>query len=278
MVDGEELDADAQRLVASPRARASRAALVVERGQPVDALDRAGRRPLGELLLERLGRRARRRSRAPRRRAWRAAWRAPWPTPPPSGIRTTRLPSPSATPVSTQTSSGGRRTGTGTRRGKPSCSDCASAVAVSPAELSSAARRSGLGGVGASARASGAVAHEADDVVQRRVVAQLQRVVALDPVGLADRREHLGLLDRVDPQVGLEIEIHVEQVRRDSPSARPPSPAPAPRHRPPAAGAQRPAPRARPPARPAAAAARRSRCPRRARGRGRTPTTWLSVG
>ena len=55
---------------------------------------------------------------------------------------------------------------------------------------------------------------EADDVGQRRVVAQLQRVVALDPVGLADRGEHLGLLDRVDPEVGLEVEVQVEHLGR----------------------------------------------------------------
>ena len=51
-------------------------------------------------------------------------------------------------------------------------------------------------------------------MVEGRVVAQLERVVALDPVGLADRGEDLGLLDGVDPEVGLEVELHVEQVGR----------------------------------------------------------------
>ena len=51
-------------------------------------------------------------------------------------------------------------------------------------------------------------------MVEGRVVAQLERVVALDPVGLADRGEDLGLLDGVDPEVGLEVEVHVEQVGR----------------------------------------------------------------
>ena len=67
---------------------------------------------------------------------------------------------------------------------------------------------------GARRRGAGALVDEGDDVVQGRVVAQLQRVVALDPVGLADRGEDLGLLDRVDPEVGLEVEVHVEQVGR----------------------------------------------------------------
>ena len=53
----------------------------------------------------------------------------------------------------------------------------------------------------------GAVADEADDMVEGRVVAQLQRVVAFDPVGLADLGEQLGLLDGVDPQVGFQVEV-----------------------------------------------------------------------
>ena len=56
--------------------------------------------------------------------------------------------------------------------------------------------------------------HELHDVAQGRVVAQLERVVALDRVCLADRGEHLGLLDGVDPEVGLEVEVGVEQVGR----------------------------------------------------------------
>ena len=45
-------------------------------------------------------------------------------------------------------------------------------------------------------------------------VAQLEAVVAGDPVVLADRGEDLGLLDRVHPEVGLQVEVDVEQVRR----------------------------------------------------------------
>ena len=55
---------------------------------------------------------------------------------------------------------------------------------------------------------------EPDHVVEGRVVAQLQGVVEGDPVGLADGREHLRLLDRVDPQIRLEVEVHVQQIRR----------------------------------------------------------------
>ena len=76
-----------------------------------------------------------------------------------------------------------------------------------PGRRAGSARRGGRCG-------AGALVDEGDDVGQGRVVAQLQRVVALDPVGLADLGEDLGLLDRVDPQVGLEVEVHVEQVGR----------------------------------------------------------------
>ena len=51
-------------------------------------------------------------------------------------------------------------------------------------------------------------------MVERRVVPQLQRIVPFDPIGLADRRKHLRLLDRVDPQISLEIQVHIEQIRR----------------------------------------------------------------
>ena len=65
---------------------------------------------------------------------------------------------------------------------------------------------------GSAAGATGVVAGvrsrtKRDDVVERRVVAQLQRVVACDPIGLTDLGEQLGLLDRVDPQIGLQVEI-----------------------------------------------------------------------
>ena len=92
--------------------------------------------------------------------------------------------------------------------------------------------------------ALGALVDEGDDVVERGVIAQLQAVVTLDPVRLTDAREHLRLLDRVDPQIRLQIQIHVQQIRRitrllrhdrqhpplDIPQPQPP-PAPAPRDR-----------------------------------------------
>ena len=61
---------------------------------------------------------------------------------------------------------------------------------------------------------SGPVADKPDNVVERRIVAQLQRIITLDPIRLTNRREHLRLLDRIDPQIRLEIEIHVKQIRR----------------------------------------------------------------
>ncbi len=59
-----------------------------------------------------------------------------------------------------------------------------------------------------------AIAHEPDDVIQRRVVPQLQRIITLNPIRLPDRREHLRLLDRIDPQIRLKIKLHIEQIRR----------------------------------------------------------------
>ena len=58
------------------------------------------------------------------------------------------------------------------------------------------------------------VADPADDVGEGRKVAQLEAVVAGDAVVLADRGEHLGLLDGVHTEVGLQVEIHVEQIGR----------------------------------------------------------------
>ena len=199
----------------------SEVALVVERGQPVHALDRPRRLPLARVAA-----RAPRPSGAPsmvRTSAPSFASRLPSAsaTPPRSGISTTRLPSPSFTPVSTQTSSGGRTTGSGTRRG---IRYSASATAAASRRLGGACprrarwRRSfrrGLRGLGRAAGGdAGPVADEPDDVVEGRVVAQLERLVELDPVGLADRGEHLGLLDGVDAEIGLEVEIHVEQLGR----------------------------------------------------------------
>ena len=57
-------------------------------------------------------------------------------------------------------------------------------------------------------------AHPARDVVQRREVPQLQVRVPLDTEALPHRGEDLGLLDRVDPEVGLQVELGVEQVGR----------------------------------------------------------------
>ena len=56
------------------------------------------------------------------------------------------------------------------------------------------------------------VVDELDDVLQGREVAELQVLLALDPVGLAHCREDLGLLHRVDPEVRLEVEVHLQHV------------------------------------------------------------------
>ena len=49
---------------------------------------------------------------------------------------------------------------------------------------------------------------------ERREVPQRDRVVTFDPEPLAHRREDLSLLDRVNPQVGLQVQVHVQQVGR----------------------------------------------------------------
>ena len=56
--------------------------------------------------------------------------------------------------------------------------------------------------------------HEADHVLQRREVPQLEVVLPRDVERLAHRRKGLGLLDGVHPEVRLEVEVHVEHVRR----------------------------------------------------------------
>jgi hypothetical protein len=75
----------------------------------------------------------------------------------------------------------------------------------------------------------GLAAHPAGDVAQGREVAQLHRVVALDVVVLAHGGEDLGLLDGVDAEVGLEVEVGVQQVGRVAgqtvPRSRSPGPA-----------------------------------------------------
>ena len=85
----------------------------------------------------------------------------------------------------------------------------AAAAARAPAR----ARRRGRG-VGRGGGVAGAVVDEADDVAQGGVVAQLEVVVAVDAVALADGGEHLGLFDGVDAEVGFEVEVGVEHVGR----------------------------------------------------------------
>ena len=55
---------------------------------------------------------------------------------------------------------------------------------------------------------------KADDLGQRVIVAQLEVVAARDVVRLADGGKDLGLLDRVDAQVGLHVQLDVEHVGR----------------------------------------------------------------
>ena len=55
---------------------------------------------------------------------------------------------------------------------------------------------------------------ELHHVIERRECAKLQVVVPRDVVRLAHRREGLRLLHRVDPEVRLEVELHVQHVRR----------------------------------------------------------------
>ena len=76
-----------------------------------------------------------------------------------------------------------------------------------------ALQRSGLGS-GRRRGSPGLVADPADDMGEGRKVAQLEAVVASNAVMLADRREHLGLLDGVHTEVGLQVKIHIEQIRR----------------------------------------------------------------
>ena len=55
---------------------------------------------------------------------------------------------------------------------------------------------------------------KADDLGQRVIVAQLEVVAARDVICLADGGKYLGLLDRVDAQVGLDVQLEVEHVGR----------------------------------------------------------------
>src|SRR5271157_760187 len=54
--------------------------------------------------------------------------------------------------------------------------------------------------------------HEPDHMRQCRVVAELAVLVARDVVDLADCREHLRLLNRVNTKVGFQIEIQIQHV------------------------------------------------------------------
>ena len=56
--------------------------------------------------------------------------------------------------------------------------------------------------------------HKADDRGQRRVIAQLQVVAARDVERLPDGEERLGLLHRVDAQVGLHVEVKLQHLHR----------------------------------------------------------------
>ena len=58
------------------------------------------------------------------------------------------------------------------------------------------------------------VAGEADDVGEGGEVAQFEVVVARDVEACPDGGEDFGLLDRVDAEVGLQVEVEVEQFGR----------------------------------------------------------------
>ena len=55
---------------------------------------------------------------------------------------------------------------------------------------------------------------KANDRTEGRIVAQLQVVAARDVEGAADGLEGLGLLDRVNAQVGFHVEVKVEHLQR----------------------------------------------------------------
>ena len=59
-----------------------------------------------------------------------------------------------------------------------------------------------------------ALLHVANHVAEGRIIAQLQVVLARNAEGLAHHREHFGLLDRVDAQIGFQIEIWIQHVAR----------------------------------------------------------------
>jgi hypothetical protein len=53
---------------------------------------------------------------------------------------------------------------------------------------------------------------EADHALQRRVVAQVQVLLQRDVEGLADGLEGLGLLHRVDAQVGFHVQVQLQHL------------------------------------------------------------------
>src|SRR6266542_246622 len=125
------------------------------------------------------------------------------PTPARSSITITRLLSPSATPVGLHRSIGGRSAGTGTRRGTRSASVVGCPWLV---VRGCACFWSGCNGRRATNDRRGqirpVVADELDDAGEGRVIAQPQVVLAWDGEGRAHRSKGLGLLDRVDAQIG----------------------------------------------------------------------------
>jgi hypothetical protein len=58
------------------------------------------------------------------------------------------------------------------------------------------------------------LAHEADHLFERVVVAQVEVVAARDVEGLAQGDEGFGLLDCIDAQVGLQVEVQLQHLLR----------------------------------------------------------------
>jgi hypothetical protein len=75
-----------------------------------------------------------------------------------------------------------------------------------------AATQVGAAGAAATSRRGGDqvgahLAHKADHLFERVVVAQVEVIAARNVEGLAQGDEGLGLLDSVDAQVGLQVEV-----------------------------------------------------------------------
>ena len=209
----EVLDADAERLAERREVEAAQVPLGVERREPEEACHGAARGPLGQALGERLGRGAvlerqdvdaagvqpldeglgraatveHHRDAGPRleRDARRPAGR--------EGRPEDRHDDPPRDP-----------------RGRLEAAGCGSRNGGGDGRRGGTGRRGG----GAAGEVGPAVEDESDDVGEGRVVAQLAIVVARDSPLLAHRGEELGLLDRVDAEVRLEVELRVEHLRR----------------------------------------------------------------